>query len=74
MAPLNAFMQKERWKVSQLKGKYAARLLALIQAIWLKGIQGMYVNKKLMLLVALVELQKLVNWVQAIFSNLHSML
>jgi hypothetical protein len=33
----------------------------LIQAIWFKGTQGTYVNKKLMLMVALAKLQKLVN-------------
>jgi hypothetical protein len=74
VAPLSVFMQKERWRVSQLKGKYVARLLALIQAIWLNRIRGTYVNKKLMLLMALAELQKLVHWAQAIFSNLHSRL
>jgi hypothetical protein len=46
----------------------------LIQVIWLKGSQGTYVSKKLLLLVALVELGKLVNWVQVIFDNLHSWL
>jgi hypothetical protein len=30
MAPLGAFVQKEGWKVSQFKGKYVAKLLALI--------------------------------------------
>jgi hypothetical protein len=62
MAPLSAFVHKERWRVSQLKGKYATKLLVLIQAIWFIGIRGMYVNKKLMLLVALSKLQKLINW------------
>jgi hypothetical protein len=33
MAPLSMFVQKEGWKVSQLKGKYATRLSTLIQAI-----------------------------------------
>jgi len=40
MAPLTMFVQKEGWKLSQLKGKYATRLLTLIQAIYLKGIWG----------------------------------
>ncbi len=34
----------------------------------------MYVNKKFMLLVAFIELQKLVNWAQILFNNLHSRL
>jgi hypothetical protein len=34
----------------------------------------MYVNKKLILLVAFVELGKLVNWVHIVFNNLCSML
>ncbi len=42
----SAFVQKQGWRVSQLKGKYVTRLLTLIQAIWLKGTQEMYVNKK----------------------------
>jgi hypothetical protein len=61
MAPPNAFVQKEGWRVSQLKGKYAAGLPALIQAIWFKGTCKTYVNKKLMLFMALVEFQKSVN-------------
>ncbi len=71
MAPLNAFMQKEGWKLSQFKGKYAAQLPMFIQMIWLKGTFGMYVSKKLMLLVAIAELWKPVNWAQVIFNNLH---
>ncbi len=74
MAPLSAFVQNEGRGVSQLKGKYATRLLALIQVIQLKGIQGMYVGKKFMFLVAWVELQNLINWAQMVFSNLHSRL
>jgi hypothetical protein len=61
MLPLNAFVQKEGLRISQLKGKYVAQFLVLIQVIWLMGICGTYVSKKLMLLVALTELQKLVN-------------
>jgi hypothetical protein len=34
----------------------------------------MYVNKKFMLLVAFIELQKLVKWAQILFNNLHSRL
>lgn len=56
-----------------VQGKYAAELSMLIQAIWLKVTHGMYVSKKLMFLVALAELQKLVNWAQVVFSNLHFM-
>ncbi len=56
MAPLSVFVQKKGWRISKLKGKYAARLPTLIQVIWLKGTWGTYVNKKLMLLVALAEL------------------
>jgi hypothetical protein len=56
MAPLNAFVQKEGWKVSQFKGKYAAQLPMLIQTIWLKGTFGAYVSKKLMLLVVIAQL------------------
>jgi hypothetical protein len=56
MAPLNAFVQKEGWKLSQFKGKYAAQLLVLIQTIWLNGTPGTYVSKKFMLLVAIAEL------------------
>jgi len=54
---------KKRWGggISQLKGKYAVKFFTLIQAIWLKGTQGTYVNKKLMLLMALAEPQKLMN-------------
>jgi hypothetical protein len=74
MAPLNVFVQKEGWTISELKGKYVARILALIQAIWLKGIQGTYVSKKLMLLVALAKLHKLINWAEVVFSNLYSWL
>ncbi len=72
MAPLSAFVQRKGWRVSEIKGKYVARILVLIQVIWLKGIQGMYVNKKLMFLVALAKLQKLINWVQVVFNNLYS--
>ncbi len=61
----------KEWKVFELKGKYVTRLLVLIQVIWLKGSQGTYVSKKLLLLVALVELRKVVKWVQVIFDNLH---
>jgi hypothetical protein len=43
---------------------YVAKLSVLIEAIWLKGTWGKNVNNKLMLLVTLVELQKLVNWAQ----------
>jgi hypothetical protein len=39
MAPLNAIVQKEGRRLPQLKGKHVAHLLALIQAIWLKGIR-----------------------------------
>jgi hypothetical protein len=74
MAPLNAFIQKEGMRVSQLKRKYVTQLLTLIQMIWLKGTYGTYVNKKLMLLGALAKLQKSVNWAQVIFNNLHSRL
>ncbi len=74
MSPLNVVVQKEGWRVSQLKGKYAARLLILIQTIWLKGSCGTYVNKKFMLLVALAKLQILINWAQVVFNNLHSKL
>jgi hypothetical protein len=35
---LKCVYARRKVKVSQLKGKYAVRLLALIQAIWLKGI------------------------------------
>jgi hypothetical protein len=52
---------ERRVESSQLKGNYTVKFLVFIQAIWLKGTQGTYVNKKLMLLVALVELQKLVS-------------
>jgi len=31
--PLSAFVQKKGWRVFQLKGKYVAKLFALIQAI-----------------------------------------
>jgi hypothetical protein len=72
MLPLNAFVQKEGSRVSQVKGKYVAPFLVLIQAIWLMGPHGTYVNKKFMLLVALIELQKLVSWGQVVFNNLHS--
>jgi hypothetical protein len=61
MAPLNAFVHKKGWRVSQLKGKYAAKLIVFIQVIWLKGIWGTYVNKKLVLMVALTKLQKPIN-------------
>jgi hypothetical protein len=30
-------LQKKGWKASQLEGKYVTRMLALMQAIWLKG-------------------------------------
>jgi hypothetical protein len=55
-------VQKEGSKVSKLKGKCVAKLLMLIQEIWFKGIKGRYVNKKLMLLMALAKLQKSINW------------
>lgn len=61
MALLNAFVQKEGWRVSQFNGKYANRLLMLIQVIWLKGTRRTYVNNKLMLLMAFDEFQKPVN-------------
>lgn len=41
----------------------------LAQRTW-----GTYVNKKLMIMVALAELQKLVNWAQVVFNSLHSKL
>jgi hypothetical protein len=46
----------------QLKGKYAACMLALLQAIWLKGSRTTYVTKKLMLLVMMVEERKQIDW------------
>jgi hypothetical protein len=61
MAFLNAFVQKEGWRVSQFNGKYANRLLMLIQVIWLKGTRRTYVNNKLMLLMAFDEFRKPVN-------------
>lgn len=71
MAPLKAFVQKEGWEVSQLKGKYVAQLSTLIQVTSFKGTREMYVSKKFMLVVALIKLQKLVNQVQVVFNNLH---
>jgi hypothetical protein len=47
MAPFNIVMQKEGWRVSQLKGKYATWLSMLIQEIWLKGTHER-INKKFM--------------------------
>jgi hypothetical protein len=37
IASLEALVDWEGWKVSFLKGKYAAKLPTLIQVIWLKG-------------------------------------
>ncbi len=37
IVPPKALVDQEGWMVSLLKGMYVARLLALIQVIWLKG-------------------------------------
>jgi hypothetical protein len=55
MMPFETMVEKEGQKASQLKGKYAAKMLALLQVIWLKRSRGTYVNQKLMLLVAMAE-------------------
>jgi hypothetical protein len=44
-------VQKEGWKAAQFNNKYAAHMLTLLQAIWLKGNKTTYITKKLMLLV-----------------------
>jgi hypothetical protein len=74
MAPPNIFVQKESRRVSKLKGKYAIQLPMLIQAIGLKGTCGTYASKNFILFVALGEFQKLLNWAQVVFNNLHSRL
>jgi hypothetical protein len=51
----NAIVDCEGWKVSFLKGMYDAKLLALIQVIWLKGNKFTYVAKKMFSLVVLAE-------------------
>jgi len=42
ITPSKALIDQEGWKVSLLKGMYVAKLLALIQVIWLKGNQLTY--------------------------------
>jgi hypothetical protein len=37
IAPLEALVDREGWKMSMLKGMYIARMPILIQGIWLKG-------------------------------------
>jgi hypothetical protein len=37
IVPPKTLVNREVWKVSLLRGMYVARLLALIQIIWLKG-------------------------------------
>ncbi len=55
IVPPNAIVDYEGGKVSFLKGMYDAKLFALIQVIWFKGSKFIYVAKKLLNLVALVE-------------------
>ncbi len=55
IASLEALIDQEGWKVSLLKGMYVAKLLALIQVIWLKGSRFTYVTKKLMNFVILAK-------------------
>jgi hypothetical protein len=55
MVPFETMVEKEGQKASQLKGNYAAKMLALLQVVWLKRSRGTYVNQKLMLLVAMAE-------------------
>ncbi len=51
----DAVVQKEGWKVAQLKGKYVAQMCALLQAIWLKRSKVTYNTKKLMLLMTMAK-------------------
>jgi len=55
ITPPKAFVDREAWKVSFLKGMYATRLLPYIQLIWLKGNWLTYVVKKLMNFVVLAK-------------------
>jgi uncharacterized membrane protein YecN with MAPEG domain len=55
LAPKDVVVQKEGWKATQLKGKYTRCMLALLQAIWLKGSRTTYVPNKLILLVMMAE-------------------
>ncbi len=55
LAPLEALMDQEGWKVYFLKGMYVARLSTLIHVIWLTSSKLTYVAKKLLSLVVLVE-------------------
>jgi hypothetical protein len=72
LAPKNVVVQKEGWKVAQLKGKYATHMLALLQATWLKGSRTTYVPNKLILLVMMVEEGKHIDWSIVLFYNLYS--
>jgi hypothetical protein len=46
-------------------------MLALLQAIWLKGSKVTYVTKELMLVVMIVEEGNQVNWSVFLFNNLY---
>jgi hypothetical protein len=74
IAPLEALVDNERWKMSMLKGMYAARMPTLIQSIWLKGSRLTYVVKKLMILVAFVEIGMHINWACIMFNKFQSKL
>lgn len=54
MATLDVVVQG-RMEGFPVKGKYVVQMLVVIQAIWLNGSRIMYVNKKLMIIVALVK-------------------
>jgi hypothetical protein len=74
IAPPEVLVDREGWKVSMLEGIYVAKIFALVQTIWLKGSCFIYVAKKLMILVALVETKMQINSTGVVFNNLHSRL
>ncbi len=74
IAPPEVLVDREGWKVSMLKGIYVAKIFVLVQAIQLKGSCFIYVAKKLMILVALVETKMQINSIGIVFNNLHSRL
>ncbi len=70
IAPLEALVDMEGWKVSMLKGMYVARMPILIQGIWLKESRFTYVTKKFMILVVFIETKMQINQVGVVFNNL----
>ncbi len=61
IAPLEALVDREGWKVFMLKGMYARKMPALIQGVWLKRNRLMYMAKKFMILVMFTKTKMQIN-------------